>query len=98
MGGFQRFLPSEFGLDADRVHAVEPAASVLGVKANIRRSIEAEGVPYTAIVSNGFAGYFLPSLGDTDTGATAPPRDKVVILGDGNPKGVCINSIVFYLK
>jgi hypothetical protein len=88
MGGFQRFLPSEFGLDMDRVHAVEPAASIFRVKANIRRSIEAEGVPYTYVVSNGFAGYLLPNLGHT--GATAPPRDKVVIFGDGNPKGVCL--------
>ncbi|XP_059457187.1 phenylcoumaran benzylic ether reductase Betv6-like [Corylus avellana] len=89
-GNIKRFLPSEFGSDVDRVHAVEPAASFFGLKANIRRSIEAEGVPYTAIVSNGFAGYFLPNLGQT--GATAPPRDKVVILGDGNPKAIFVKE------
>jgi hypothetical protein len=87
--GFQRFLPSEFGPDVDCANAVEPAASFFGLKAGIRRSIEAEGIPYTYVVSNVFAGYFLPNLGQT--GATAPPREKVVIIGDGNPKG-CLSK------
>ena len=81
----QRFLPSEFGIDVDRHHAVEPAASFFGLKAKIRRTIEAEGIPYTYIISNAFAGYSLLTLGQQN--ATAPPRDKVVILGDGNVKG-----------
>uniref|UniRef100_A0A2N9EC60 Reverse transcriptase domain-containing protein n=1 Tax=Fagus sylvatica TaxID=28930 RepID=A0A2N9EC60_FAGSY len=86
----QRFIPSEFGTDVDRVNAVEPAAHFFGVKASIRRSIEAEGVPYTYLVSNGFAGYFLPNFGHAD--ATAPPRDKVVIIGDGNPKAIFVKE------
>ncbi|KAL8129535.1 hypothetical protein V2J09_018690 [Rumex salicifolius] len=85
-GNVKRFLPSEFGNDVDRVHAVEPAKSTFGVKAGIRRAIEAEGIPFTYVSSNFFAGYFLPSL--SQPGATSPPRDKVVILGDGNPKAV----------
>ncbi|XP_062157380.1 phenylcoumaran benzylic ether reductase POP1-like [Alnus glutinosa] len=89
-GNIKRFLPSEFGLDVDRVHAVEPAASFFGLKSNIRRSIEAEGVPYTFIVSNGFAGYFLPNFGQA--GATAPPREKVEIIGDGNPKAIYVKE------
>ncbi|KAK7827000.1 isoflavone reductase like protein a622-like [Quercus suber] len=86
----QRFIPSEFGIDVDRAHAVEPAAHFLGVKASVRRSIEAEGVPYTYLVSNGFAGYFLPNFGHA--GATAPPREKVVIIGDGNPKAIFVKE------
>ncbi|XP_042477284.1 phenylcoumaran benzylic ether reductase Betv6-like [Macadamia integrifolia] len=85
-GNVKRFFPSEFGNDVDRVHAVEPAKSAFGAKAQIRRTIEAEGIPYTYVSSNFFAGYFLPNL--AQPGATAPPRDKVVILGDGNPKAV----------
>lgn len=81
----QRFFPSEFGNDVDRVHAVEPAKSAFAIKAQIRRAIKAEGIPYTYVSSNYFAGYFLPTL--LQPGATAPPRDKVIILGDGNPKG-----------
>lgn len=81
----KRFLPSEFGLDVDRHHAVEPVTSFFGQKVKIRRETEAAGIPYTYISSNFFAGYFLPTLGQQNV--TAPPRDKVVILGDGNVKG-----------
>lgn len=82
---FQRFLPSEYGNDVDHVHAVEPAKSVFAVKARIRRAIEAEGIPYTYVSSNFFAGRFLPSLGQA--GVTGLPTDKVTIFGDGNVKG-----------
>ena len=69
----------------DRVHAVEPAKTAFASKAQIRRVIEAEGIPFTYVSANFFAGYFLPTL--SQPGATAPPREKVIILGDGNPKG-----------
>ncbi|KAI3441934.1 NmrA domain-containing protein [Psidium guajava] len=85
-GNVKRFLPSEFGFDVDRVHAVEPAKTVFAIKAKIRRLVEAEGIPYTYVSSNSFAGWFLPTLAQPE--ATAPPRDKVVILGDGNAKAV----------
>ncbi|XP_048132246.1 phenylcoumaran benzylic ether reductase Pyrc5-like [Rhodamnia argentea] len=85
-GNIKRFLPSEFGGDVDRVHVVEPAKALLAIKAKIRRLVEAEGIPYTYVCSNCFASYFLPTL--SQPGATAPPRDKVVILGDGNAKAV----------
>nr|POF19566.1 isoflavone reductase-like protein [Quercus suber] len=67
----QRFLPSEFGGDVDRIHAVEPIEHHFWAKASIRRSIEAEGVPYTTLFPMAFL---------------APPRDKVEIIGDGNTK------------
>ncbi|KAJ3694316.1 hypothetical protein LUZ60_009796 [Juncus effusus] len=86
-GNVKRFLPSEFGSDVDRVHTVEPAKSIFGLKASIRRSIEAEGIPFTIVSSNYFAGYFLPTLGQP-----APPTDKVIILGDGNVKGVFVDE------
>jgi len=69
----------------DRHNAVEPVISFFEKKVKIRRAIEAEGIPYTYICSNGFAGYFLRTLGQQNV--TAPPRDKVTILGDGNVKG-----------
>ncbi|KAK9987843.1 hypothetical protein SO802_028082 [Lithocarpus litseifolius] len=98
-GNIKRFLPSEFGSDVDRAKVVDPIKHHRGVKASIRRSIEAEGIPYTYLVSNGFAGYFLPNFGIALTGVTgsfaAPPRDKVEIIGDGNTKGININSIIF---
>ncbi|KAF5181958.1 Isoflavone reductase-like protein [Thalictrum thalictroides] len=85
-GNVKRFFPSEFGNDVDRTHAVEPAATAYATKAQLRRTIEAEGIPYTYVSSNFFAGYFLPTL--AQAGATAPPREKVVILGDGTAKAV----------
>ncbi|GLT30598.1 hypothetical protein SLA2020_053900 [Shorea laevis] len=81
-----RFFPSEFGNDVDRTHFVEPAKSALGRKVKIRRAVEVAGVPYTFVSSNSFAGYFLQTF--SQIGATAPPRDKVVIFGDGNPRAV----------
>ncbi|KAI4377940.1 hypothetical protein MLD38_015492 [Melastoma candidum] len=85
-GNIKRFFPSEFGNDVDRTNAVEPAKSTFAIKSKIRRAVEAENIPYTYVSSNSFAGYFLRSL--SQPGATAPPRDKVTILGDGNPKVV----------
>ena len=73
----------------DHQNAVEPARSSFAGKIQIRRAIEAEGIPYTYVASNCFAGYFLPTL--AQGGVTSPPRDKVTILGDGNPKGNNVN-------
>jgi phenylcoumaran benzylic ether reductase len=81
----QRFLPSEFGNDVDRVHAVEPAKSMYAEKVQSRRAVEAEGIPYTFVSSNFFADRFLPTLGQF--GVPGLPTDKIIILGDGNTKG-----------
>ncbi|XP_047329750.1 phenylcoumaran benzylic ether reductase Betv6-like [Impatiens glandulifera] len=89
-GNIKRFFPSEFGNDVDRVHAVDPAKSMFGAKSKIRRTVEAEGIPYTYVCSNFFADRFLKTLGQP--GAMAPPRDKVVIFGDGNSKAVFIEE------
>ncbi|XP_037458313.1 phenylcoumaran benzylic ether reductase Pyrc5-like [Triticum dicoccoides] len=86
VGHVKRFFPSEYGNDVDRNHAVEPAKTVFGGKARIRRAIEAEGIPYTYVSSNFFAGRFLRSL--AQIGVTEPPTEKVLIMGDGNVKGI----------
>nr|QRW27926.1 eugenol synthase 6 [Ocimum basilicum] len=85
-GNIKRFLPSEFGSDIDRCRAVDPINANFQLKVQLRRKIEAEGIPYTYIVCNLFAGYALSNM--LQMGATAPPRDKVVIPGDGNVKAV----------
>ncbi|KAF3775540.1 Isoflavone reductase-like protein [Nymphaea thermarum] len=85
-GNIKRFFPSEFGNDVDRQHAVEPAKSTFALKAQIRRAIEAEGIPHTYVCCSFFAAYFLPNM--SQPGLTSPPRDKIVILGDGKPKAV----------
>ncbi|CAN0866546.1 Phenylcoumaran benzylic ether reductase POP1 [Linum grandiflorum] len=78
-GNIKRFFPSEFGNDVDHVNAVEPAKTAFGAKAKVRRVIESDGIPFTYVCSNLFDGLFLASL---------TQRDKVVILGDGNPKAI----------
>jgi len=90
-GNVKRFLPSEFGTDVDHVKAVEPAKSVFNGKAEIRRAVEASGIPYTFVACNGFAGYFLPTVGQMDT--YTAPREKITILGDGTPKAVFVNEV-----
>ncbi|KAJ4981225.1 hypothetical protein NE237_032062 [Protea cynaroides] len=82
-GNIKRFIPSEFGNDADRINVVEPLKSLLDSVARIRRMIETEGIPYTYVSCNTFAGYLWYILGDP-----TPPREKVSILGDGNPKAI----------
>ena len=88
----QRFLPSEFGNDIDRSRAVDPINQNFQLKVQLRRAIEASGIPYTFIVSNIFSGYALTNL--LQLGATSPPRDKLVIPGDGNVKGILTPLLV----
>ncbi|CAL5038481.1 unnamed protein product [Urochloa decumbens] len=85
----KRFFPTEFGNDVDRVHPVEPAKSLMfGAKARIRRSVEAEGIPYTFVAANFSTGRFLPTLAQVEVGITGLPTNKVLIVGDGNVKGI----------
>ncbi|KAF7847231.1 hypothetical protein BT93_L3174 [Corymbia citriodora subsp. variegata] len=86
-GNIKRFLPSEFGKDVDHGHALELEKNLYAAfYAMIRHLVEAEGIPYTYVAFNFFAGRYLSSLAQPE--ATVPPRDKVVILGDGNAKVV----------
>ncbi|XP_042519430.1 eugenol synthase 1-like [Macadamia integrifolia] len=89
-GNVKRFLPSEFGGEVNNVHSIEPAASHFGNKAKIRKAIETEGIPYTLVFCNCFASYYLHSF--AQLGATTPPRDKVVIYGDGNAKAIFVEE------
>ncbi|KAG5614281.1 hypothetical protein H5410_014105 [Solanum commersonii] len=90
-GNIKRFLPSEFGFDVDHVDAVEPAASHFALKAKIRGMIRSQGmIPYTFVISNWFADFFLPNFGDLQ--AKTPPKDKVVIFGDGNTKAIYVKE------
>ncbi|XP_051139562.1 isoflavone reductase-like protein [Andrographis paniculata] len=90
-GNVKRFLPSEFGNDVDRARGVGPAKTLLEIKAQIRRATEAEAIPYTYVSSNCSFGYFLATLSQ-EPYATAPPRDKVTIVGDGNTKAVFVDE------
>lgn len=81
----QRFVPSEFGLDPDKTRVSDLDNNFYSRKAEIRRLIEAEHIPYTYICCNFFMRYLLPSL--VQPGLKSPPREKVTIYGDGTVKG-----------
>lgn len=84
----QRFFPSEFGNDVDHTHGVvDGAKDLFDYKVKIRRTIEAEGIPHTYVAANFFSGHFLPTLSELRA-TPSPLDDKVVILADGNPKGI----------
>ncbi|KAK7268238.1 hypothetical protein RIF29_20933 [Crotalaria pallida] len=89
-GTVKRFFPSEFGVDVDRQDAVEPVRQVCDEKARIRRLVEAARIPYTYLCCHALTGYFLRGLAQPET--TEPPRDKVLILGDGNVKGAYVTQ------
>jgi len=91
VGNIKRFLPSEFGMDPDRMeHALEPGNVVFVDKKKVRRAIEAAGIPHTYVSSNIFAGYLAGSL--AQIGRLMPPREEVVIYGDGNVKAVWVDE------
>uniref|UniRef100_A0A453MQ39 NmrA-like domain-containing protein n=1 Tax=Aegilops tauschii subsp. strangulata TaxID=200361 RepID=A0A453MQ39_AEGTS len=89
-GNVKRFLPSEFGSDVERVHTVDPAATLYAGKLSLRRLIEAEGIPHTYVCCNGFAETYLPSIGDVTAVGAGPPSDKITVLGDGDAKAVFV--------
>ncbi|KAL7002695.1 putative pinoresinol-lariciresinol reductase 3 [Sarracenia purpurea var. burkii] len=81
-----RFIPSEFGLDPHKTRISDLDHNFYARKSEIRRLVEAEGIPHTYICCNFFMSYLLPSI--VQPGLKNPPRDKVMIFGDGNVKGV----------
>lgn len=90
-GNVKRFLPSEFGMDPALMgHALEPGRVTFDDKMAIRKAIEDANIPFTYISANCFAGYFAGNL--SQMGTLFPPRDKVVLYGDGNVKVVYVDE------
>ncbi|XP_060180060.1 probable pinoresinol-lariciresinol reductase 3 [Lycium barbarum] len=90
VGCIKRFLPSEFGSDPDRSQVSDLDHNFYSRKSEIRRIIEAEGIPHTYVCCNFFTSVLLPSL--VQPGLKAPPRDEVTIFGDGTAKGVFVKE------
>lgn len=91
VGTVKRFVPSEFGVDVDRITDVPALQTLLEGKSETRRATEAAGIPYTYISSNCLASSFLAGL--LQPGLNYPPRDRVVIYGDGNVKGIYVDEV-----
>ncbi|XP_010914993.1 bifunctional pinoresinol-lariciresinol reductase 2 isoform X2 [Elaeis guineensis] len=85
VGTIKRFLPSEFGMDVDRMeHAISPGDRTFVEKRVIRRAIEKANIPHTYVSANCFAGIFLAGLAQLAT--FMPKRDRVNIHGHGDKK------------
>ncbi|CAM8943994.1 unnamed protein product [Rhodiola kirilowii] len=82
-GNVKRFIPSEFGLEEDRLTALEPFQTYLERKRNVRRATKASGIPYTFVSGNCFAQYFLHVLFHT-----YEKQADTVIYGSGETKVV----------
>ncbi|KAK1589069.1 hypothetical protein Q3G72_030192 [Acer saccharum] len=80
-----RFLPSEFGCDEERVSPLPPFKAILENKIKIRRAIEAANIPYTFVSANCFGAYFVNYL-------LRPhdhhQQDHIVVYGTGQSKAV----------
>ncbi|KAJ9132854.1 hypothetical protein P3X46_033680 [Hevea brasiliensis] len=87
-GCIEKFIPSEFGADPDKVQISDMDQNFYSMKSEIRHLIEAEDIPYTYICCNLLMSYLLPSL--IQPGLKTPPRDKVTVFGNGNVKGVFV--------
>ncbi|KAL9686110.1 hypothetical protein QQ045_023565 [Rhodiola kirilowii] len=85
-GNVKRFLPSEFGMDPALLgHALEPGRVTFDEKMTVRRAIEDAKIPFTYILANCFAGYFVGNL--SQMGTLIPPKgSQVQLYGDGNVK------------
>jgi hypothetical protein len=79
----QRFLPSDFGVEEDRITPLPPFEAFLDKKRKIRRVVEAAGIPYTFVSANCFGSYFLNYL--------LHPHEKgddIAVYGSGEAKGI----------
>lgn len=92
----QRFLPSEFGTDPAKMRdAMEPGRVTFDDKMVVRKAIEEAGIPFTYVSANCFAGYFLGGL--CQPGSIIPPRDQVLLLGDGTKKGKIYQTQILHI-
>ena len=79
-------MPSEFGMDVARMgNALEPGRITFDEKMRVRKAIEDAEIPFTYICSTAFAAYQAGNLCQMQT--LLPPKDKVLIYGDGNCQG-----------
>ncbi|KAG4205868.1 hypothetical protein ERO13_A04G127700v2 [Gossypium hirsutum] len=81
-GNIKRFLPSEFGVEEDRLSFLPPFEACLDENRKVRRAVEASGIPYTYVSANCFGAYFLNYLLRLHE-----QQEDVIIYGSGEAKG-----------
>lgn len=93
VGTIKRFVPSEFGVDVDRLDLHPLMKATLIDKVHIRRAIEKAGIPYTIVSANNL---FIPFL-DRNLSKTihSDPnlRTTFKIFGDGNTKAIYVSEV-----
>ncbi|KAL0437958.1 UNVERIFIED_CONTAM: Eugenol synthase 1 [Sesamum latifolium] len=84
-GNIKRFLPSEFGVEEDRVSVLPPFEAFLEKKRKIRRAVEAANIPYTFVSANCCGAYFVNFL-------LRPYEQKqeITVYGSGEAKAVLV--------
>ncbi|MCO5595303.1 hypothetical protein L7F22_049344 [Adiantum nelumboides] len=90
-GNIKRFVPSEFGVDVDRITRVPALQKMFEGKLQTRRAIEAVHIPYTYISASCHTSSFLGCL--LQPGLASPPSDGVMIYGAGDVKGVYVDEL-----
>ncbi|KAL3716624.1 hypothetical protein ACJRO7_008237 [Eucalyptus globulus] len=83
VGNIERFLPSEFGCEEDRITPLPPFEPLLEKKKKIRRLLKASTIPYTFVSANCYAAYFISLLLHPHD-----PRPELVVYGTGEAKAV----------
>jgi hypothetical protein len=68
--------------------ALEPGRVTFDDKMVVRKAIQDAKIPFTFVSANCFAGYFLGGL--CQPGKILPSTDSVLLLGDGNAKGISL--------
>ncbi|KAG6435283.1 hypothetical protein SASPL_100153 [Salvia splendens] len=78
-GNIKRFLPSDFGVEEDKIRVLPPFEVFLDKKRRIRRAIEEAQIPYTFVSANCFGGYFINYL----LHPSDPNKEEITVYGDG---------------
>ncbi|XVF00683.1 hypothetical protein REPUB_Repub04eG0022200 [Reevesia pubescens] len=82
-GNIKRFLPSEFGVEEDRLSFLPAFEACLDKKRKIRRAVEAAGIPHTYVSANCFGAYFVNYL--------LRPHEEhedIIVYGSGEAKAL----------
>ncbi|XP_018722671.2 eugenol synthase 1 isoform X2 [Eucalyptus grandis] len=79
----ERFVPSDFGCEEDKITPLPPFEEFLEKKRKIRRATEAAGIPFTFVATNCLAAYFINVLLHPHS-----PHDEIVVYGDGEANAV----------
>ncbi|KAL2231880.1 UNVERIFIED_CONTAM: Eugenol synthase 1 [Sesamum indicum] len=87
-GNIKRFLPSDFGVEEDRVSVLPPFEAFLEKKRKIRRAVEAANIPYTFVSANCYGAYFVNFL--------LRPYEQteaiITVYGSGETKAVLVSE------